>query len=305
MKREAGADDDDGSSALDILEYNDDTASEAIEDVDDDDEVKAEPAEVTATQNIEDFDEAELGNAMEEDFGQEEGEVKPEVKREVKCNRGFAVKSEDAAGKVNLDEWRSSDFGDYTNNTIADVQVEAGDLPLIEREVEVEDDEGKKVKVTKKFLRMYWLDAHEDAFKHPGTVWLFGKVFVESAKAHVSCCLTVKNINRQIFLVKRDERVDARSGAPTGDEVSIKDVYEEFNGRMAERYKILEHKSKMSVKNYAFEHVDVPESGEFLEVQYSAAKYPALPSDLKGETFSRIFGANQSSLGSGQRSCLQ
>ena len=118
-------------------------------------------------------------------------------------------------------------------------------------------------------------------------------MFVESAKAHVSCCLTVKNINRQIFLVKRDERVDARSGKPTGDEVSIKDVYEEFNGKVADRYKILEHKSKMSVKNYAFEHADVPESGEFLEVQYSAAKYPALPSDLKGETFSRVFGANQ------------
>ena len=116
---------------------------------------------------------------------------------------------------------------------------------------------------------------------------------MESAKAHVSCCLTVKNINRQIFLVKRDERVDARSGKPTGDGVSIKDVYEEFNGRVADRYKILEHKSKMSVKNYAFEHADVPESGEFLEVQYSAAKYPALPADLKGETFSRVFGANQ------------
>ena len=27
-----------------------------------------------------------------------------------------------------------------------------------------------------KVLRMYWLDAYEDPFKHPGTVWLFGKV---------------------------------------------------------------------------------------------------------------------------------
>ena len=171
IKREAAAADDDGSSALDLLEY-DDAASEAIEDVDDDDEVKAEPAEVTASQNIEDFDEAELSNAMEEDFGEEE-----EKKPEVKCNRGFAVKSEDAAAaKVNLDDWRSSDFGDNANNTIADVQVDAGDLPLIEREVEMEDEDGKKVRVTKKFLRMYWLDAHEDAFKHPGTVWLFGKV---------------------------------------------------------------------------------------------------------------------------------
>lgn len=104
--------------------------------------MKAEPAEVTATQNIEDFDEAELSNAMEENF------VEEEEKPEVKCNRGFAVKSEDAAAKVNLGDWKSSDFGDNdANNTIADVQVEAGDLPLIEREVETEDDEGKTIKV--------------------------------------------------------------------------------------------------------------------------------------------------------------
>ena len=290
MKTEAQSDDGPPSSALELLEH-DDAASETIEDVADED-VKAEVAEVTATQNIEDFDEAELSNAMEEDFVTED----PPAAAEVKCNRGFAEKSEDAAAKVNLRDWTSSDFGDDANNTIADVQVEAGNLPLIEREVEVENEDGKRVTEMKKFLRMYWLDAYEDPFKHPGTVWLFGKVYVDSAKAHVSCCVTVKNINRQIFLVKRDERVDARSGSPTGDEVSIKDVYEEFNGRIAERYKILEHKSKMSVKNYAFEHADVPESGEFLEVQYSAAKYPALPSDLKGETFSRVFGANQSSL---------
>ena len=100
IKKEA---DENESSALDLLECDD--ASEAIEDVDDD-EVKAE---VTATQNIEDFDEAELSNAMEEDFGEEEEEKKPEVK----CNRGFAVKSEDTAvSKAVLGEWKSSDFED-------------------------------------------------------------------------------------------------------------------------------------------------------------------------------------------------
>jgi DNA polymerase alpha subunit A len=46
---------------------------------------------------------------------------------------------------------------------------------------------------------------------------------------------------------------------------------------------------------YAFEHADVPDRAEYLEVHYSA-KYPALPSDLLGETFSRVFGTNQSSL---------
>ena len=47
--------------------------------------------------------------------------------------------------------------------------------------------------------------------------------------------------------------------------------------------------------SYCFEHLDVPDKGDYLEVQYSA-DYPALPSDLSGETFSRVFGTNQSSL---------
>ena len=46
---------------------------------------------------------------------------------------------------------------------------------------------------------------------------------------------------------------------------------------------------------YAFEHTDVPDVAQYLQVLYSP-KYPALPTDLKGETFSRVFGANQSSL---------
>ena len=94
IKREVG--DGDDSSALDLLEYDDATASEAIEDVGDD-EVKA--AEMTATQNIEDFDEAELSNAMEEDFAEEKEEEK---KPDVACNRGFAVKSEETAAKARV-----------------------------------------------------------------------------------------------------------------------------------------------------------------------------------------------------------
>ena len=48
--------------------------------------------------------------------------------------------------------------------------------------------------------------------------------------------------------------------------------------------------------SYAFEIADVPTTADYLEVIYSA-KHPALPSDLRGETFSHIFGANQSRYG--------
>ena len=94
IKREV--EDGDDSSALYLLEYDDATASEAIEDVGDD-EVKAE---MTATQNIEDFDDAELSNAMEEDFSEEKEEE--EKKPDVACNRGFAVKSEEGAAKARV-----------------------------------------------------------------------------------------------------------------------------------------------------------------------------------------------------------
>ncbi|XP_071001782.1 DNA polymerase alpha catalytic subunit-like, partial [Oncorhynchus clarkii lewisi] len=48
-------------------------------------------------------------------------------------------------------------------------------------------------------------------------------------------------------------------------------------------------------KSYAFEIADVPTESEYLEVRYSA-EYPSLPSDLKGATFSKVFGTNTSSL---------
>merc|ERR1719471_2392264 len=240
---------------------------------------------MTATQNIEDFDEAELSNAMEEDFAEEE-----EKKPDVACNRGFAVKSEEGAAKVNLDDWRSSDFGGSSgDNTIADVHVDAADLPLIEREVEMElDEEGKKVKVTKKFLRMYWLDAHEDPFKHPGTVWLFGKVAVQPKK-FVSCCVTVKNIPRRIYLAKRETH------SKTGEPVSGMDLYNEFNTKVAKRYKISDFKCRPVEMSYAFEHADIPDHGTYLEVLYGP-QFPALPADLTGETFCRVFGTPQTSL---------
>ena len=47
--------------------------------------------------------------------------------------------------------------------------------------------------------------------------------------------------------------------------------------------------------NYAFEHSDVPNVTTYLQILYSS-KFSALPADLKGQTFSKIFGAQQSSL---------
>lgn len=54
-------------------------------------------------------------------------------------------------------------------------------------------------------------------------------------------------------------------------------------------------KSRKTTLKYAFDLVDVPLESEYLEVKYPAS-YSKLSQDLSGETFSRVFGTNSSSL---------
>uniref|UniRef100_A0A4W6CIR1 DNA polymerase n=1 Tax=Lates calcarifer TaxID=8187 RepID=A0A4W6CIR1_LATCA len=164
----------------------------------------------------------------------------------------------------------------------AEVQVDSSKLPL------VEGADGEQV------FRFYWLDAFEDPYSQPGVVYLFGKVWIESAKSHVSCCVTVKNIERTMYFLPRECKVNPKTGEVSDTPVGMMDVYQEFS-EVSEKFKIMKFKSKKVEKNYAFEIPDVPSQCEYLEVRYSA-EFPALPSDLKGATFSHIFGTNTSSL---------
>ncbi|KAL9965782.1 hypothetical protein ACROYT_G029627 [Oculina patagonica] len=164
---------------------------------------------------------------------------------------------------------------------LTDVNVDSSSLPL-------QEFDGEKV------LKFYWFDAYEDRFKQPGTVYLFGKVWIESAKAFVSCSVAVKNIERQIFILPREKKRDV-DGSETNEPVGFIDVYQEFNEKIATKHKIMKFISRKVQKAYAFEIQDVPVTSEYLEVRYSA-DCPQLPSDLSGETFRHVFGTNTSSL---------
>ncbi len=60
-------------------------------------------------------------------------------------------------------------------------------------------------------------------------------MYVSEAKAHVSCCVMVKNIPRRVFLVKRDRKFDSKLKKEVeGTEVSLNDVYQEFS-KMSDR----------------------------------------------------------------------
>uniref|UniRef100_A0A8D2DS93 DNA polymerase n=1 Tax=Sciurus vulgaris TaxID=55149 RepID=A0A8D2DS93_SCIVU len=175
------------------------------------------------------------------------------------------------------------DQEDDSSFSAQEVQVDSSELPLVKGT----DEE--------QVFQFYWLDAYEDQYNQPGVVFLFGKVCIESAKTYVSCCVMVKNIERTLYFLPREMKVDLNTGKETETPVTMKDVYDEFDERIAAKYKIMKFKSKTVEKNYAFEIPDVPEKSEYLEVRYSA-EVPQLPQDLKGETFSHVFGTNTSSL---------
>ncbi|XP_010605467.1 DNA polymerase alpha catalytic subunit isoform X2 [Fukomys damarensis] len=175
------------------------------------------------------------------------------------------------------------DQEDDSSFSAQEVQVDSTQLPLVKGS----DEE--------QVFQFYWLDAYEDQYSQPGVVFLFGKVWIESAQTHVSCCVMVKNIERMLYFLPREMKIDSNTGKETGTPVTMKDVYDEFDERIASKYKIMKFKSKIVEKNYAFEIPDVPEKSEYLEVRYSA-EMPQLPQDLKGETFSHVFGTNTSSL---------
>ncbi|KAG7160964.1 DNA polymerase alpha catalytic subunit-like [Homarus americanus] len=138
-----------------------------------------------------------------------------------------------------------------------DVQIDSSQLPL------TTNAEGDQV------LRFYWLDAYEDYFKQPGIVYLFGKVWVESAQTHISCCVTVKNVERRIYILPRKKKVNLKTNEELGD-ITMMDVYEEFDSTVSNKFKILQFRSRTVTKKYAFEKSEVPQESEYLEVRYSA-----------------------------------
>ncbi|KAG1054455.1 hypothetical protein G6F43_003533 [Rhizopus delemar] len=136
-------------------------------------------------------------------------------------------------------------------------------------------------------LRMWWYDAYER--KEKGYVYLFGKVFNKSINKYVSCCVTVKNIERNLFFLPRSFALDA-SGNSTDKEVEITDVYEEVS-ELFSKHRITKYASKKVSRKYAFELHDVPAESDYLKVLYDYEQ-PSLTGTETGKTFSRVFGAN-------------
>ncbi|KAM9037624.1 DNA polymerase alpha catalytic subunit isoform 1-T1 [Sarcophilus harrisii] len=246
--------------------------------------MKEEEEEQEEQKGLMDFEDGDFDEPMED----EEADIPPKVVKIQEKDKEPKKSVEPELSHLDsffpdVSCWDKIDQEGESSIQTQEIQVDSNRLPL------VKGTDGDQV-----FL-FYWLDAYEDQYNQPGVVFLFGKVWIEPAETHVSCCVLVKNIERTLYLLPREEQIDLTTGEKKGIPVTMKDVYQEFDEKTATKYKIMKFKSKKVEKNYAFEIPDVPEKSEYLEVRYSA-ELPQLPQDLKGETFSHVFGTNTSSL---------
>ncbi|KAJ2960289.1 hypothetical protein NQZ79_g4309 [Umbelopsis isabellina] len=140
-------------------------------------------------------------------------------------------------------------------------------------------------------LRMWWFDAYERREK--GQVYLFGKALNKATNTYVSCCVTVRNVQRNIFVLPRPYKLD-KSGKPTDEKVDIAEVHDELD-KVRTRARITKWACKPVERKYAFEEPNVPQEGEYLKIKYGFEQ-PALPTNLSGDTFSHVFGSTTNPL---------
>ncbi|KAK6035303.1 hypothetical protein COOONC_27191 [Cooperia oncophora] len=140
--------------------------------------------------------------------------------------------------------------------------------------------------------------AGSEAFyvKEDGTVYLFGRVNVSGNK-WASCCVTVKNIFRQVFFLPRDTKLFR--GLNTYEPVNDDDVFEEIKAVMKRHCGTSSFKCKQTKKKFMNDGTIAGEySGEevkVIEVQYES-NHPKLPNDLSGDTFSAVFNTTATAM---------
>lgn len=115
-------------------------------------------------------------------------------------------------------------------------------------------------------LRFFWLDYLE----HEGKIYFIGKLKDKTSGAWVSCCVTVENLQRNLFVLPRERRVEEDEGGEIyeTDEIPAQtDVYDDFD-RARKKAGIKSWKAKFVKRNYAFGEEDVPKEATWLKVVY-------------------------------------
>jgi DNA polymerase alpha subunit A len=140
-------------------------------------------------------------------------------------------------------------------------------------------------------LNFFWIDAYEDALNAPGSVYIFGKVRT-GPNTFSSACVSLKGLERNVYVLPRKRALIG--GEEEGEEVAFLHVYKEVQA-LCKQHKITKYGCKRVDRSYAFEEAGVPPNSSYLKLVYSA-ELPALPFDVSGTYFSKVFGSQTSCL---------
>ncbi|KDQ50145.1 hypothetical protein JAAARDRAFT_74363 [Jaapia argillacea MUCL 33604] len=149
-------------------------------------------------------------------------------------------------------------------------------------------------------LRFFWLDYLEV----DGRLYFTGKVVLRpqsspspSSPTYISCCITVENLQRSLFVLPRERQMEADEQDNFTIETDVvpglKDVYDDFD-RVRKKVGIKSWKAKFVKRLYAFGEEDVPRGEkQWLKVVYGFDE-PQIPLNVSSPNFSRVFGTNTS-----------
>lgn len=117
-------------------------------------------------------------------------------------------------------------------------------------------------------LRFYWMDYLEN----DGKIYFIGKTQDKRSNKWLSCCVTVENLQRNLFVLPREYRieVDEETGETVNTDVvpSMQDVYADFD-KVRRKAGITTWRAKFVDRKYAFGESDVPRrETKWLKVVY-------------------------------------
>ncbi|KAL7074118.1 hypothetical protein ACQ4LE_006699 [Meloidogyne hapla] len=147
----------------------------------------------------------------------------------------------------------------------------------------------KLLRVDGDSLKFYFIDAFENIYKSSGTVYLFGYLNSLDVKPQ-SCCITLRNITRQLFFLKREISLSSRKSVTKEDLHS--DIQKTFKTLGINKFKI---KPEFVTKRFISPDASVPKECETVEV-WANCDFGRIPTNLSGDCFSHVMNTTTTAL---------
>nr|CAD2204020.1 unnamed protein product [Meloidogyne enterolobii] len=147
----------------------------------------------------------------------------------------------------------------------------------------------KLLRVDSDSLKFYFLDAFENIYTKPGTVYLFGYLNSTDVKPQ-SCCITLRNITKQLFFLKREISLSSKNPVTKDDLFS--DIQKTFKTLGINEFEI---KPEFVTKCFISPDASVPKECQTVEV-WAKCNFGRIPTNLSGDCFSHVMNTTTTAL---------